>query len=117
MTVRQFSPCQQLSSYISRYLIVGSVSGMQNLLLPDAAVAMAFRLKGRTGLVMEEGLIPLSFSTVSGLRHTPRKVSYERNSEMLIVLFKTIGISSFLPIALHETFGVTLDLKELVNED
>src|SRR5688500_9939681 len=117
MTLRQFYPCQQLSGYISKYWIVESGSGMQNLLLPDTAVAMAFRLKGRTGLVIEKDVNPLSFSTVSGLRNTPRKVSYDRNSEMLIVLFKATGISSFLPVAPHETFGETVDLRELVGQD
>jgi AraC-like DNA-binding protein len=115
MLVNTFTPSATLSPFVERYVIVESALERVNRLLPDTSIAMAFRLRGHTEYINKNSSTPLPSSVVSGLRKTPRLVSYSPGSATLIVLFKTSGASAFFRQPLHTLFEENVALKEVIN--
>jgi len=116
MKVERFLPTERLQPFIRSFMITESDSELNNRVLPDTSIAMAFRLKGRTGHVTEKAIEnTLPFSVISGLRYSPRLIHYSPQSANLIVMFKEGGAGMFFNEPLHELFGMTVSLCDFMN--
>lgn len=96
-------------------MIISSEYGMENHLLPDTSVVMAFRLCGR--ISFREGGMENSIprSVVTGLRNSSRWISYSEQTAALLVVFNEGGAAAFLKEPVHELFGLHIPAELLVS--
>lgn len=116
MKMHTYPPGEHLRSFVKSYLIIESKDGMENNLLPDTSLVMAFRIRGKVTHGTEEETSPLPFSVITGLRRSPRQVCYAPGSATLIVKFSETGASAFLPLPVHELFGQTVPLDNFISK-
>ena len=81
-----FQPVTLLKPFIKTFMIVESGDGLQNNVLPDTTMTMAFRLRGAiTHDANSNAIFPSSF--VSGIRRSSLTVSYARDTLNVLVIF------------------------------
>lgn len=110
-------PVSELSPYVKGFRIIESGEGWKNSLFPDTALTMAFVFKGKVNQVENERDFDLPRAVVSGLRPSPRYVSYQKQTSNIVVQFKEAGVSAFTREPLHDLFEQTLPLCEIFQAD
>ena len=111
MKIERYLPADLLKPYIKAFMIIESIDGMVNQILPDTAVVMAFRYKG---LIEDSGCV-LPAATISGLRNSPRLISYQEDTAALLVIFKAGGAAAFFKQPMNELFQSSVSLDELID--
>src|SRR6185503_2289899 len=81
------------------------------------SMVMAFRLAGDITITEQDGTTPLPSSIITGLRKTSRLVRYEKGAATLLVTFEEGGASAWFRESLHEWFGASVGLEDLVRRD
>ncbi len=114
MKIEHYSPSGSLKPYIKTFMIIESEHGVENRLLPDTSVALAFRLSGDMTYTAEGNTYNLPSAVITGLRKSPRMVRYSAQTSNLIVLFKEGGAAAFFKEPIHELFGKSISLDELI---
>ncbi|SHH35028.1 Helix-turn-helix domain-containing protein [Chryseolinea serpens] len=117
MKVEKYIPTPALRSYIKAFMIVASDGGMENRILPSTSMVMAFRLAGDIAITEQDNTAPLPTSIITGLRKTPRLVRYEKGAATLLVIFEEGGASAWFRESLHEWFGSSVGLEDIVRRD
>jgi AraC-like DNA-binding protein len=105
MTVQP--PCAELRPFVRELFITESVGGYSHVLLPDTAVAIAFRFQG-SGL--RQGVLDLPRTFVSGLYDAARTLERPANTSVLVAKFRETGIHAFLREPVDGLFGTTAAL-------
>ena len=105
-----YTPALALRPYVRSILVLESLSGMDNHVVPDTAVVLALRF---AGCVRSDGVALPPF-VLSGLRKSGRVLTYEPGTGTVLVLFREGGARHFFPLPLHELFGVSEDLGAFV---
>lgn len=113
----RYRPCAILQPFVKTMMIIESESGMENKLLPDTSLVMAFRLKGHVTALNSLGEKELSTSVITGLRKSARTVIYQNNTSVLLVIFKEAGASAFFKTPTHEFFGQSLALDQFISKE
>lgn len=88
---------------------------MENHLLPDTSVIMAFRLSGRISHREGDGHNNLPRSVITGLRNSSRQIRYAKQSTVLLVVFREGGARAFVKEPVHELFGLHLPAEYLIS--
>lgn len=114
MQLQTYHPGKLLRPFVRAYLIIESEDGMENTLLPDTSVVMAFRIRGKVYHTRKNATDSLPFSVISGLRRTPRQVRYTTQAATLLVKFHENGAAAFLPFPVHELFAQTISLDHFI---
>jgi AraC-like DNA-binding protein len=115
MKIERYSPSKRLKPFIKTFRIIESENGLENRILPDTSLVMAFRYKGSVAYT-EEGLkrdIPAS--VVTGLRKSTRLMNYSKEAATLLVTFNEGGAAPFFNEPLHELFGMSVSLDQLIH--
>jgi AraC-like DNA-binding protein len=95
-------------------MIIESENGMDSRILPDTSLVMAFRVKGRVAYTeagLEKSIPP---SVITGLRKSTRLLNYAKDTATLLVTFNEGGAAPFFKEPLHELFGVSVALDQLL---
>lgn len=111
MRIERYLPADYLKPYVQSFMIIESTNGMVNTILPDTSVVMAFRYKG----IIEDNGHSLPVSTITGLRNSPRFISYQKNTAALLVVFTAGGAAAFFKLPMHELFKSSLSLDQLAD--
>lgn len=110
MKLERYPPSLLLRPFVRTFLVIESESGMENTVLPDTGIVMAFRFRGSV-MQKEEGKVDrLPASVISGLRRSSRLLAYERQTANLLVTFTEGGAAAFFKAPLHELFGDSVSL-------
>jgi hypothetical protein len=115
MTVTNFIPADILKPFIEAYRIIESQEELENRVLPNSSIVIAFRLKGQNSYRSETEKISLSGIAISGLRKSVRLINYSKNTSTLIVLFKECGASFFFKDPLCKLFETSISLDNIIN--
>lgn len=115
MTIEDFIPTDILKPFIKTYRIIESEETIENRVLPNTSIAVAFRLKGQTHYNTGAEKTGLPATAFSGLRKSVRLINYSKNTATLIVLFKDCGASVFFKEPLHELFEHSISLDNIIN--
>jgi AraC-like DNA-binding protein len=113
MTITRFSPSPRLMPFIREYLVIESEQALISTLIPDTYMAMVIRIKGDTGIYLEDSITHIPTGLVSGLSDAARKVSYAAGSANLIIAFKEGGIAAFSSTPAHELFAQTVSAENI----
>ena len=114
LQVEHYPPSGPLKPYIKTFLIIASGRGTDNRLLPDTSIVLAFRLKGNITDKSQGEVQDLPASVITGLRKSPRFLSYAEGTACLLVIFKEGGAAAIFKEPLHEFFSKSLSLNEIV---
>lgn len=115
MKAERYLPAGLLRPLVKAYMIIESKDDMENRILPDSSMVLAFRYKGKVTSAGGEGVKnSLPVSVITGLRRTPRLIGYSKGSANLLVLFTEGGAAAFFKQPLHELFERSLSLDHLV---
>ena len=114
MKPRKYIPTGPLRPFIKSYMIVESETGMENAIIPDTSLVIAFRLKGVVFDKAQPGDHLLPNLVFSGLRNQPRIIAYAQNSATFLVNFTEGGAAAFFNIPLHILFGQNIPLENFV---
>jgi AraC-like DNA-binding protein len=111
MHIENYIPVAILQPFIKSFMIIESEYAVQNEILPDTAVVMAFRLRGT---VVENNQVILPAAALGGLRKTYRSLSYAGNTANLLIVFREDGAAAFFKEPLHELFGASVSLDNFI---
>ena len=114
MNIERYLPAERLLPFIKTFLLIESKEGMTNRILPGTSLVMAFNYKGEVSHGEGETRSRLPTSTITGLRKSPRLLTYSEETATLLVLFKEGGASAFFRTPLQELFGRSLSLNQLM---
>lgn len=117
MKIQDFSPHELLKPYIKTYKFIESENGSMNRVLPDTSIALAFKIKGQTNYISENQIIQIPSIAISGLRKSVRNIQYEKNTSVIIVLFKPLGASMFFSLPLHEFYNDSIAMEHFISKD
>ncbi|MBS1564214.1 MAG: AraC family transcriptional regulator [Bacteroidetes bacterium] len=114
MTVDKHIPDPALRPFVKSLLIIESGEGMENRILPDTALVMAFRCNGVVHHRNASADLLLPSSLITGIRQSYRIVGYGPGTTMLLVTFTETGAASFFLQPLHELEDCSLPLELLL---
>ena len=108
-----YLPSPLLSPFIRHFMIIESKDEVVNRVLPNTALVMAFRFKGRVNQLEGDSKQKLPASMISGLRKSGRLINYSRDTGNILVNFREVGANSFIKEPLYELFGESVSLDQL----
>jgi AraC-like DNA-binding protein len=113
MKTHHFQPVELLKPFIKTFMVIESEDGLQNNLLPDTTMTMAFKLRGT---ITHEAQLNTSFpsSFIAGIRRSTLTVNYTKDTLNLLVIFHEGAAPAFFNTPLHEFAGTPLALNNLV---
>jgi AraC-like DNA-binding protein len=113
MRTQRFQPVDILQPFIKTFMIIETEEGLQNNILPDTTLTMAFKLRGTiTHQALAANKFPASF--IAGIRKSALSVNYAKDTLNLLVIFREGAASAFFDMPLHEFAGIPLPLHDLV---
>ena len=115
MDLQRFLPTDALKPFVRAFLIIESNAEMVNRVVPDTSIVMAFRCKGTVTDTHEGQRQPVPSSVITGLRKSSRLLQYASHTAMLLVLFREGGATAFFREPLHELFGTSRPLDDLIH--
>lgn len=115
MIIEDFMPTDILRPFIKTYRIIESQEELENRVLPNTSLAIAFSIKGQNAYSTNLVKSKLAGMTLSGLRKSSRLINYSKNASTLIVLFKECGASVFFKEPLHELFEHSISLDSIIH--
>jgi AraC-like DNA-binding protein len=114
MHVEKYIPADGLKPFIRTFMIIESGPGMDNRILPDTSIVMAFRVKGSIQVKVENQETGMPVSLVTGIRQSMRVMGYAKDTANILVIFSETGATAFFPQPLHELQGITVSLDHLI---
>lgn len=115
MNITDHIPTQVLQPFIRTYKIIESQDELVNRVLPETALALAFRYKGQVNYLTDNHTQHLPATAITGLRTSVRLINYLPNTATIVVLFKEGGAAAFFPEPLYELFGESVSLDNLID--
>src|SRR6185312_3418105 len=114
LKIEQYPPPAQLKPYVKTFLFIASDEGTDNRLLPDTSIVLAFRLNGMITDRSNPDEQKLPSTVITGLRKSPRFLSYGKDTACLLVIFKEGGAAALFKEPLNELFSKSLALNEIL---
>lgn len=117
MNIERYPPSKVLQPFIKRFIFINSMEGTSNRILPDTSLVMALRLKGSLSVRAEgKGVADtLPQSVITGLRNSPRLITYSKKSAALLVKFRVGRAAPFFDEPVHKLFGLQLSADNLIS--
>ena len=97
-------------------MILESEQGVENRILPDTSIVLAFRLKGNTRFTGENVETGLPASVITGIRKSSRLIGYAKQTASLLVSFHETGAAAFFRSPLHELQDASVSLYNLIRQ-
>lgn len=113
MKFSKFLPSAVLQPYIREFIILESDLYFDSRTIPDTALVMTFRYRGRVWKKEGEKEESLPATGISGLRKSVRLFQYEKQTANLLVVFKEGGINAFTRQPAHELFELNISSDNL----
>jgi len=113
MKYSKFLPSAALQPYIREFIILESDMYFDSRTIPDTALVMTFRYKGKVWKIEREKEEFLPATGISGLRKSVRLFQYEKQTANLLVVFKEGGINAFTRLPAHELFELNISSDNL----
>jgi AraC-like DNA-binding protein len=114
MKIERHLPTDALTPFIKAFMILESEQPTENRILPDTSIVLAFRFKGSVSDKVQDNNYTLPSSVITGLRKSPQLICYSDKTANLLVVFKEGGAAAIFKEPMHELFGQSLSLDELI---
>ncbi|WP_243318434.1 AraC family transcriptional regulator [Geothrix paludis] len=115
MQVHAFAPTEALALFVRAFEIIEADGAMEKLLIPETGLILGFRYAGSSSLVEGATRLEVPDHVVTGLRATARRMVTAAGSGIVLAKFRDGAAGAFFDPPLHQLFGATLPLEELVD--
>ena len=116
MKIQKYIPAAPLKPFVKSFMILESERGMENMILPDTSIVLAFRLKGNTGYTAQNVQTGLPASVITGIRKSSRVIGYAKQTASLLVSFHETGAAAFFRNPLHELQDASISLHNFIKQ-
>jgi AraC-like DNA-binding protein len=114
VSYRVFFPSDELKKFVKTFSISENDEANDYKILPGTSIVMGFQYSGKLSYKNENEVIPLSAAGVTGLNDTFRVFSNSNNTHTFLVMFSETGAGAFFNSPMHELFGQSYSLDDLV---
>lgn len=114
MKAERYLPSAILRPFVKTYMVLESVDGMVNRVLPDTSIVMAFIFNGKVSIENNGEAKALQSSMLTGIRKSARLINYSKNTAALLVIFNDAGAAAFVREPLHELYSDSFPLYNFV---
>ncbi len=114
MSFVTYIPCDALQPYVRSFAISQSKEAASYKILPGTSIVMGFQYAGKLSYSENNQLVPLNAAGITGLRDTYRIFNNTENTNTILVMFTETGAGAFFNQAMHELFGSSLSLDDLL---
>jgi AraC-like DNA-binding protein len=114
MQVRRFTPTAALEPYVRGFTVVEAHVETTRVLVPDAAIVIGFRYGGEARLVDGATFQRVPDVAFTGMLTRARHMRTSAGGGIVLAAFNEGGASAFFAEPLHELFGCTLALDDLL---
>jgi AraC-like DNA-binding protein len=108
------APSQRLAPFVRRFIVVETREEATRSLLPEYGLVLGLRFGGSASLVSGDTATRLSDASLTGITGTARVMRTSAGGGVVLVAFRETGAARFFAEPLHELFGKTLALDQLV---
>jgi len=109
-----FAPSERLAPFVRRFTVVETREEATRNLLPEHGLMLGIRFRGAASLVSGELAVRVPDTSLTGIVGAARQMRTAANSGVVIVGFRETGAARFFAEPLHELFGTTLALDQLI---
>jgi AraC-like DNA-binding protein len=117
VTVERYIPIDRLKPFVKNFIIIESENGINNHIIPDTSIVMAFRFRGSVTITQHGQKDKVPGAALTGLRNSPRMMSYAANSATLLIAFNEGTAAAFFREPLHELFGTIQPLDNFIKNE
>lgn len=117
MRIRELKPSGRLASFVRAFTVVEADEETTRLLVPDVGITLGFRYSGQAAQVEGDTAVRIPDISFAGLRSLAWRVRTSAGGGMIAVAFREGAASRFFREPLHELFGATLSLEDLVGRE
>lgn len=114
MQIRRYPPDRQLAPYVRHFTLVEAAERATRILVPDGTIVIGIRYRGAAELLEETGARPMPDLAFTGVSTKARHMRTAAGSGIVLAAFHPGSAGAFFAPALHELFGQTLDLLDLL---
>ena len=114
MQVTRFPPSARLAPFVDRFVVVESNHEATRVLLPEPGLVLGVRYRGAASLLDGGRATRLSGSAITGMVAAARRMRTHPQSGILLAQFRPAGAAQFFAAPLHELFGATAPLDDLL---
>lgn len=114
MGLRIYIPAEILRPFVKSFAISEHEKAGSYKVLPDTSIVMGFQYSGSLSYSEDNRPVLLSIAGITGLRNTYRIFNNSENIGTVLVMFSETGAAAFFNHALHETFGLSFSLDDLI---
>jgi AraC-like DNA-binding protein len=114
--MRRVAPSPALSPFVCEIMLVDVESESIRLRLPEPGLVLGIRHQGRADLVESAATTLLPDATLTGISNIARKMRTSAGGKIALVRFHPGGAARFFAEPLHEIYGSTVALGDLVRQ-
>ncbi|WNG41413.1 helix-turn-helix domain-containing protein [Archangium violaceum] len=114
MEKKVFAPSARLAPFVRTFEVVEAHEELTHMLLPEAGVIVGFRYRGFSTLFEGTEALRVPDRVITGLRATVRRMYTSAGGGIVLAKFHEAGAALFFDVPLHELFGATVALDDLV---
>jgi len=112
--MRSFAPSPALAPFVREIMLVDVRDTTTRVQLPEPGLVMGVRYRGSASLLAGGAERRLPDATLTGMRNRTRRLRTEAGGGIALAQFHPGGAAAFFPQPLHELFGATAALDDLV---
>jgi AraC-like DNA-binding protein len=114
MRVTVFPPSSRLAPFVRQFTVVEAQEETTRVLVPDAGIAVGVRFSGSASLLTNGTATRLPDATLAGMRDTVRRMRTSAGGGIVLAIFHEGGAAPFFGPPMHELFGATVGLDDLL---
>jgi AraC-like DNA-binding protein len=114
MSAQVFIPSDILKPFVKSIVITINPVAASYTILPGTSIVMGFQFSGKLALRYGEKTIALKAAGITGLMDTYKVFSNAVNTGSILVMFNETGAAAFFGQPMHEIFGQSLALDDLI---
>lgn len=112
MHVRRLPPSRALAAYVECFTVVETAAEVARVLVPDGRVVLGLRYAGEACLDAPGAVVPEASFT--GVTQRARRMTTRAGGGVILAMLRPARASAVLGAPLHEAFGHTLALADLL---
>jgi len=114
MRVTSVAPSPRLAPFVRRFAIVEADAEATRALLPEHGLVLGVRFAGSASLVEGGRATRLADTVLTGIVGAARQMQTAAGSGIVLAMFRETGAARFFAEPLHELFGRSVALDQLV---
>jgi len=112
--MRRVAPSAQLAPFVREFMLVEVRDETTRVRLPEPGLVLGVRYRGSASVVTGDVATRLPPVSLAGMASTARRMRTAGGSGIVLALFHPGGAAQFFSEPLHQLFGATVALDELL---